>query len=248
MLQRSLEMCKTNVHISNKLPKKIAIVQSNYIPWKGYFDLINMVDEFVLYDDMQYTRRDWRNRNYIKTRNGLELLTIPVVVKGKYFQAIKDTRVADPSWAKKHWHVIHHHYVRARYFGYYRDMIEPIYLECEEELLSRINFMFIKAVCGILGIKTKISWSMDYDLVDGKTDRLVGICKSAGATQYISGPSARTYLDPILFNKEGIHLSYIDYSGYPPYAQLFDGFEHSVSIFDLIFNEGQNATKFMRSF
>ena len=83
--------------------KKVAIVQSNYIPWKGYFDLINLVDEFILFDDMQYTRRDWRNRNLIKTSDGPKWLTIPVAVKGNYFQKIKDTTISDPVWARKHW-------------------------------------------------------------------------------------------------------------------------------------------------
>ena len=82
--------------------KKIAILQSNYIPWKGYFDIINMVDEFVLYDDMQYTRRDWRNRNKIKTPNGLQWLTIPVQVKGKYLQKIKETKISEKKWTKNH--------------------------------------------------------------------------------------------------------------------------------------------------
>ena len=81
---------------------KVAIVQSNYIPWKGYFDLIAAVDEFVIYDDVQYTRRDWRNRNKIKTPHGLLWLTVPVQVKGKYLQRIRDAEIADPNWAKEH--------------------------------------------------------------------------------------------------------------------------------------------------
>lgn len=105
--------------------KKIAILQSNYIPWKGYFDLINLVDEFILYDDMQYTRRDWRNRNRIKTANGERWLTIPVEVKGKYFQKIKDTVVSDAAWNRKHWDSIVHSYSRAGYFGKYKKRVWP---------------------------------------------------------------------------------------------------------------------------
>ena len=194
-------------------PKKVAIVQSNYIPWKGYFDLISMVDEFILYDDMQFTRRDWRNRNLIKTRDGLRWLTIPVDVKGKYFQKIKDTRISDQGWAGRHWNAIAHSYSRAEYFKEYRDIFEPLYLDCGEEFLSRINFRFIEAICGVLGIETRLSWSMDYDLVDGKTERLIGLCRAAGAGHYVSGPSAKAYMDEGLFEKEGIEISYIDYSG-----------------------------------
>ena len=228
--------------------KKVAVLQSNYMPWKGYFDLINMVDEFILFDDMQYTRRDWRNRNLIKTRNGLKWLSIPVDVKGKYLQKIKDTRVIDPNWTKTHWDSIRHNYSEARHFKDYREVFEPLYLECREEFLSRINLRFIEAINGILGIKTRITWSMDYDLVPGKTERLVGLCKSSGATHYISGPSAKSYINEELFRNEGIELSYMDYSGYPPYRQLYGEFAHGVSVVDLIFNEGPDAKKFMRSF
>src|SRR5215204_4466106 len=112
--------------------KKVAIVQSNYIPWKGYFDLINLVDEFILFDDMQYTRRDWRNRNIIKTSAGPKWLTIPVAVKGNYFQSIQDTTISDPRWARKHWESIVHSYAKAKSFAMYRDVFEALYLTCEE--------------------------------------------------------------------------------------------------------------------
>jgi hypothetical protein len=105
-------------------PKTIAIVQSNYIPWKGYFDLIARVDEFILYDDMQYTRRDWRNRNLIKTAQGLQWLTIPVDVKGKYFQRINETQISDANWAEVHWKSIVHTYARAPFFAQYKDTFQ----------------------------------------------------------------------------------------------------------------------------
>lgn len=228
--------------------KTVAVVQSNYIPWKGYFDLINLVDEFILFDDMQYTRRDWRNRNLIKTPNGLEWLTIPVDVKGKYYQKIKETKISDPSWAKTHWATIVHNYSKAQHFREYREFFESLYLDCKEEFLSRINFCFIEAICRVLRIKVHLSWSMDYPLTEGRTERLVGLCKAAGATHYLSGPSAKAYMDEQLFVKEGISVSYIDYSGYPEYIQLHGSFEHGVTILDLIFNEGPNAARFMKSF
>jgi len=229
--------------------KKVAILQSNYIPWKGYFDLINMVDEFILYDDMQYTRRDWRNRNIIKTANGPLWLTIPVDVKGKYFQLIKDTKIQDSTWAAKHWKSLSHNYAKAKFFARYSEVFEALYRECEgEEFLSKLNFRFLKAICEVLGIKTKITWSMDYELADGKTERLVALCRDAGATHYVSGPAAKDYIVDDLFTREGIALSYLDYSGYPEYRQLFGEFTHRVSVIDLIFNEGPEAAKFMKSF
>ncbi|NER93862.1 MAG: WbqC family protein [Symploca sp. SIO1B1] len=228
--------------------KKIAIVQSNYIPWKGYFDLINSVDEFILFDDVQYTRRDWRNRNKIKTAQGLIWLTIPVKVKGKYLQKIKATEVEANDWQVEHWKSILRNYSRAPYFQDYKDIFEELYLSCNETFLSKINYRFLQKICEILSIKTQLSWSMDYLIVEGKNEKIISLCQQTKATEYISGPSARAYIDDKLFEQSKINLSYIDYSNYPEYSQRFYPFEHQVSIIDLIFNEGANATKYMKSF
>jgi len=228
--------------------RKVAIVQSNYIPWKGYFDLINLVDEFVLYDDVQYTKRDWRNRNRIKTPDGLAWLTIPVVVKGKYHQKIKDVLVSDTRWNIRHWKSICQNYAQARFFDATKIFLEELYTTCDRIDLSGINYHFLAGICNYLGITTKLSWSMDYDLAEGKTERLIGICKQANASEYISGPSARQYINEGEFQKEGIELTYIDYSGYPVYDQLYPPFEHGVSIVDLLLNTGPDAKAFMKSF
>lgn len=108
--------------------KKVAILQSNYIPWKGYFDLIGAVDEFILYDDMQYTRRDWRNRNQIKTPQGVQWLTVPVRVKGKYEQKIRDTEIDGSDWAVAHWKALVQNYARAPHFAEIAAWLEPLYL------------------------------------------------------------------------------------------------------------------------
>ena len=223
--------------------KKIAIVQSSYIPWKGYFDLINFVDEFILFDDMQYTKRDWRNRNKIKTSNGVKWLTIPVEVKGKYIQKISDTE-----WNRRHWSSIVHNYSRAKYFYDYKELFDELYLRSSDKLLSEVNYRFLTVICEALGINTTISWSMEYRLIDGKTQRIIDLCKQSRASEYISGPSAKGYIDEKMFENEGIILRYMDYSGYPEYNQPYPPFEHGVSIIDLIFNEGPNAPKYMRSF
>ena len=228
--------------------KKVAIVQSNYIPWKGYFDLIHAVDEFILFDDMQYTRRDWRNRNRIKTANGPAWLTIPVVVKGRYLQRIADTVVSDPSWSRLHWKTIVHHYSKTPYFRKYGDMFEQIYREATDTYLSAINHRFLVAICELLGIRTKVSWSSAYPPSDGKTERLVHLCKCTGAGEYVSGPSARAYLVPRLFEEADISLQYFSYEGYPEYRQLFPPFDHAVSIIDLIFNEGPDASRYLLTF
>lgn len=230
------------------MSKRVAIVQSNYIPWKGYFDLINRVDEFILFDDMQYTRRDWRNRNKIKTPQGAQWLTIPVQVKGKYFQAIKETRVQDATWASDHWRTLKHTYGRTRFFDRYAPDLEKLYLGMQEELLSRINYQFLQYLCGVLGITTRLTWSMDYRVCEGKTERLVDLCQQAGATEYLSGPAARDYVEAELFERVGIQLSWMDYSGYPEYSQLHPPFDHFVTVLDLLFNEGPDAPRYMLSF
>jgi WbqC-like protein len=227
--------------------KTIAIVQSNYIPWKGYFDLIRAVDEFILYDDAQYTRRDWRNRNKVKTPTGPQWLTIPVEVKGKYYQAIKDVQISDTAWTKAHWKTIVHNYARGRSFREYCAALEDLYLGTTERYLSEINYRFLTVISRMLGIKTKVSWSMDYHRAEGKTERLVDLCKQAGATEYLSGPSAKGYIDEALFQAEGIALRYVDYAGYPEYAQLYPPFEHTVSVIDLILNTGSDAPKYLKS-
>ena len=229
--------------------KKVAILQSNYIPWKGYFDIINMVDEFILYDDMQYTRRDWRNRNKIVTPNGLMWLSIPVENKGKFYQKINETKVVSNEWVDSHWKTIVCNYSKAKCFDEYSEKIKNIYNKCKDEIyLSKINYYFMTEICDILGIKTKITWSSDYQMVDGKTERLIGLVKSAGGDSYLSGPAAKDYIEEELFQQAEIALEWMDYSQYPEYRQLSDRFEHGVSILDLIFNEGINANKFLKSF
>ncbi len=231
------------------MSKKVASVQSNYIPWKGYFDMINLVDEFILYDHVQYTKGDWRNRNKIKTQHGMKWLTIPVKHNLLQKIKIKETVVNDSRWNHKHWKSIVQNYSKVKYFHIYRELFEELYLGQREVLLSQINYRFLTAICQILGINTKLSWSMDYQLIEGdKTGRVIDLCKQAGATEFICGPKAKAYINEELFKSEGIVLRYMDYSGYPEYRQLFPPFEHNVSIIDIIFNEGPDAPKYMKSF
>jgi hypothetical protein len=225
------------------MSKRVAILQSSYIPWKGYFDLMRQVDEFILYDDAQYTKRDWRNRNQIKTKDGLLWLSIPVEVKGKFTQAIKDVCISDPSWSVQHFKTIAAAYARAPRFGQYRDTLEDLYRGATSCRLSDVNRRFIEGLAAILGITTKLSSSMDYELPDGRVERLVALCRQAGATFYLSGPSAKDYIeqDARLFSDAGIEVGYIDYSRYPEYPQLYPPFEHHVSVIDLILNAGPEA-------
>lgn len=226
--------------------KKVAILQSNYIPWKGYFDMIAAVDEFILYDDMQYTRRDWRNRNQIKTPQGVQWLTVPVQVKGKYEQKIKETAIDGSDWAIAHWKALAQNYRRTPHFDEVAIWLEPLYIVESYTHISQLNRCFIEAICHYLGIKTVISNSWDYTLLDGKTERLADLCKQAGGTEYISGPAAKDYIEESVFTERGIKLAWFDYAGYPEYPQLWGEFTHGVTILDLLFNCGKDASRYMR--
>lgn len=228
--------------------KWVAISQSNYIPWKGYFDLISRVEEFVLYDEVQYTRRDWRNRNRIKTKDGVQWLSVPVQVKGKYLQRVDETVVSEPAWPQHHWATLIHSYARAPFFEAYRGPLSDLYGGLTETYLSRINRRFLEALCDLLGIRTRLSWSTDYPReTEDRVLRLVEICRQLGATDYLTGPAARAYLDEGPFNAAGIRVHYMDYGGYPEYPQLYPPFDHAVSVIDLLFSVGPEAPRYLKS-
>jgi len=226
--------------------KKIAILQSNYIPWKGYFDLIARVDEFIVYDDMQYTRRDWRNRNLIKTPQGLQWLTVPVLVKGRYHQKIRETEIDGSEWASKHWKSLTLNYQRAPHFNEICSWLEPLYFGKNFSTISQLNRDLIQVICAYMGIKTTILNSSDYKLLDGRSERLLDLCVQAGGTEYISGPAAKGYIDETVFADMGVKLTWFDYAGYPEYSQLWGEFVHGVTILDLLFNCGKDSPRYMR--
>ncbi|MDH4439321.1 MAG: WbqC family protein [Rhizobium sp.] len=226
--------------------KRVAIVQSNYIPWKGYFDMIASVDEFILYDDMQYTRRDWRNRNQIKTPQGVQWLTVPVRVKGKYHQKIRETEIEGSEWAATHWKSLVQNYRRAPHFDEIAEWLEPLYFRDPPSHLSQLNRQMIEAICSYLAIKTVVSNSWDYELVEGKTLRLASLCLQAGGTEYVSGPAAKDYMNEDEFKELGLGLTWFDYAGYQEYPQLWGDFTHGVTILDLLFNCGRDSRRYMR--
>ena len=169
--------------------KKIVITQSNYIPWKGYFDSIAISDEFVIYDDMQYTKRDWRNRNIIKTNNGLKWLTIPVEVKGKFFQKIKDTKISDKNWNINHLSTLKHNYKNSNKFNEVKDFIEDLYFNATQNYLTEINVHFLTELSKYLKIKQNFKFSSEFNLSEDRNQRLVDICLKLNGNQYFSGPA-----------------------------------------------------------
>ncbi len=229
------------------MKKKVAILQSNYIPWRGYFDLINYVDEFIIYDDMQFTKRDWRNRNIIKTSSGLQWLTIPVNVKGKFNQKIKDTEITESSWQKKHLKSIKLNYSKSKYFDLILSLLEPLYEKQNLKNLSICNIEFIKCINKFLNIQTKISNSSEFFLENDKNERLVSLVDQINGDVYVSGPAAQNYINVEIFKKNKISLEWYSFDGYKQYSQLWGDFQNQVSIIDLLMNEGTNAVKFLKS-
>lgn len=221
--------------------RSAAIIQSNYIPWKGYFDIIRQVDVFVIYDVAIYTARSWRNRNLIKTPKGLQWLVIPVHHDYQHPLRICDTRAVDGHWRKKHWKNLHQHYSASPHFKECCEWLEPLYLGDDEDNLSNINVTFLEAVNRYLGISTPLERLSDYTLTGDREADLITVCQRYGAKRYLSGPAAKQFLRPEAFTAQGIELCWMHYEGYPEYPQSHPPFVHEVSILDLLFSTGDKA-------
>jgi hypothetical protein len=226
--------------------KKVAILQSAYIPWRGYFDLISSVDAFIFYDDVQFSQGDWRNRNIIRTSSGPKWLTIPVPKKHRIQRKICEIKCLSMEWKRDHLNKIAENYRRSKYLSEIFDIINPIYSN-DETYISKINYQFIKSICEYLGIGTKLTWSWDYESSPGKSERLVDLCRAVGADTYVSGPAAKSYLDVGLFEEAGIGVEWFSYDGLKPYPQLHGSFEGKVSILDLLLNVGPGSRQYIPS-
>jgi WbqC-like protein family len=223
------------------MSKRVAILQSNYIPWKGYFDIIHDVDELVFLDHVQYTKLDWRNRNRIKTAAGVRWLTIPV-------GSDEHRRICDVElpreWGAKHWRHIAEAYRRAPYFATYRPLFEDIYRR-SWQTLSEINQHIIRIVAAQLGVTTRFRDSRELDVCSHRQQMVLDILDRVGADVYVSGPAAKTYIEPERFAERGIELVWKSYHGYPEYAQLHPPFVHEVTILDLLFHTGPDAPHYI---
>lgn len=230
---------------SPTLTKRVGIIQSSYIPWRGYFDFINSVDVFVIYDDVQYSKGSWRNRNQLKTANGLIWLTVPV--KYQLGIAIDQTEIATltKSWRESHQTLLKQHLGTAPFF---QDAIDiwQAGVAGTPTTISQLNIQLIQMICDYLGIKTPLVRSRDYALTGAKTERLIQLLQHLNATTYLSGPAAQDYLDETLFQAHGIGLEYKTYN-YLPYPQLWGDFVGTVTILDLIANTGPDAKHWLSS-
>jgi hypothetical protein len=218
--------------------KRIAIIQSAYVPWRGFFDLIAQCDEYVIFDSVQFVKRHWHNRNILKSSLGPIWITIPVISKSRFLQPIDAVSVAEP-WANRHWNTIVANYSRARYFDRCSEPLGKLYEQAaHSNLLSEINEIFLRGIVDMLGIATHITRDSAYKPIGEKTDRLVDICLKAGATHYLSGPAAMAYIEEDKLTAHGIKLEWMSYDGYRSYPQLWGAFFPKVSIIDLILNAG----------
>jgi hypothetical protein len=223
--------------------KTVAILQSNFLPWKGYFDIIHDVDVFVFFDDVQYTKNDWRNRNRVKLPTGLSWFTVPV--NGHMDQKINEVMIDySQDWRQKHKNILEAAFSKAPYWESYKDLVNRIY-SFRPDTLSQLNQMAIQTVSNELGIDVVFYDSKYYPSDKKKTDRLLQLLELFGADVYVSGPAAQDYIEPEKFRNAGIELRYKDYSGYPEYPQLYGGFVHGVTVLDVLFNCGERAPEYI---
>jgi hypothetical protein len=225
------------------------IIQPSYIPWRGYFDLVHRADVFVFYDDVQYDRRGWRNRNRIKTQAGSKWLTIPVLQHGDVPSRdellLTDARIDwDQDWPRKHLAALHHAYHKAPFYDRYADLLGRIYALRHERLID-FTIEVTQLLAAELGITgTEFVRSSDLAVTGSRTERLVRILQQVSANHYISGPSARDYIEDAVFADAGIGLEYIGYD-YPEYAQLHPPYDPAVSVLDLLFMTGPEAAEYI---
>ena len=224
---------------------RAGVIQSSFIPWRGYFDFIASVDLFVFHDDIQYTKGDWRNRNRIKTPKGTEWLTVPVSYK-RVSQLICETRIDyGTGWGLKHSRLWRAHYQAAPHFNAVREILSVLDGN-EFATISELNIELIRRICAYLDIATPMLLSSELALEGRQTDRLIDLLGKVNATTYLSGPSADAYLDKEAFRKRGIQLEYKSYD-YAPYPQLWGAFMGEVTVLDLIANCGEGARSLIRS-
>ncbi len=225
--------------------KRIAIIQSCYIPWRGFFDLVSRCDEYVIYDQVAFQKGHWHNRNKVKTARGPIWMTIPTVTHGRLSQPIEEVEIAGP-WTDRHWAAIEQSYRHAPFFAEEAPAVRALYEKARDErLLTKVNELFMRALLARVEAPTRVTRDSDYHIEGSRSERVLSTCLAVGATHYLSGPSAKAYLDERLFAEAGVALEWMDYRGYRDYPQLHGKFVGEVSILDLLFNMGPDARSFL---
>lgn len=225
----------------------VVILQPSYIPWRGVFDQIHRADVFIFYDDVQYDKHGWRNRNRIKNRQGGQWLTIPVHSKGVVVEntPINEVEIAwNEPWSERHWRAIRENYAKAPFFKQYAPWLEEVFQRRPEKLVDFTIPLTIEIARTLGNDHTRFMRSSELQASGQKTDRLIQILTQVGAKHYISGPSARDYIENEKFQAAGITLEYMEYN-YPEYPQLYPPFDPFVSILDLLLMTGPEACRYI---
>lgn len=224
--------------------KRVVVLQPSYLPWLGYFDQLYKSDVFVLYDDVQYDKHGWRNRNRIKSDKGPLWLTVPVLTHGQGLPTNREARIdTRQPWARKHLQALRVNYAKAPSFGEVFDRLEPL-LGREWARLLDLNRAVLETLCALLGLDRPIKLSSELDVPGQKTERLVAICRALGADRYLTGDAASEYLDETQFAANGIRVEYHHYR-HPVYAQLHGEFVPYLSVVDLLMNHGRESLRLL---
>lgn len=216
---------------------RLVILQPFYLPYSGVFEQVRHADKWVIYDDVQFVRRNWQSRNKIKTQNGTRWLTVPV--QHDRGQAIVDAEIADQHWRDEHWSAIHHAYARAPHHAWVEENLRAFY-ERDWSHLAELNVETFMTLCDMVEVGAEFIRSSEHHLPGSGTERILNYCLELGASNYLSGPSARNYLDEESFADRGIELEYFDFE-HPTYSQLHGEFVPYLSVIDLLANEGPRS-------
>jgi len=227
--------------------KRIMILQPGYLPWLGFFDMLSRSDILVFHSDLQYDKGSWRNRNRIRTREGWNWLTVPVLLRSHSSDRIDAIRIDNSKdWCRRHLNLLRENYLSSMYFDRYFGRIEGI-LSRDWEFLIDLDLELIFCIIEELGLEREHVFSSDLDLEGLRsTMRLIKICEELGGDIYLSGTRGRNYIQEDLFKFHGIELEFHDYD-HPIYKQNFEGFESYMSIIDLLFNHGEDSLKILSS-
>lgn len=222
----------------------LVVLQPNFLPWRGTFDLIRQADVFVFLDDVQYTKNDWRNRNRVLQVDGhTPWLTVPV--HGSLNRTIREVEIDyRRDWRRKHLTLLQQSYARAPFLAETLGWLEDHYARQPARLVD-LTIPLMTDICARLGLEPRFLRASDLDVAGDKNGRLIDFAQALGATRYLSGPAAQAYIDPLLWGQAGLELAYFDYPIYPAYPQLADGFVPKVSILDLLMMTGGAAPQYI---
>jgi hypothetical protein len=226
---------------------RVVILQPGYIPWLGFFEQLQRADVFVIYDDVQFDRRGWRNRNRIKGPDGQVWLTVPVVQKGHFGERVCSVHIDNQqAWKRKHIESLRRFYARAPFFKRYFEPLAETIKKSHEKLID-LDISLIYLLAQWIGEPpAKFRRSSEMAIEGGRTSRLLNICKALGADKYYTGAAAKNYFESNLFDDAGIRVEFQNYR-HPVYPQLFGEFIPYLSIVDLLFNKGEEAAEIIAS-